>query len=526
MAPHNPDDSRRDDGSPEHNPFVAFRRFADAQVSSLLHTVFTLPATLAPTDARFTGRPQTPQELRKMRQQLLQNTEDEMSRLDAEVNEALRAGDAWRASAARGELISMMNRKDHIKRAMAQCGDHAEKESDTVERVANEKGQEWAWSWSWGFPQPFDSHGQETHEEQHEEKPRRSMCRWRRRRHRHDEDAQKQNQDEWAHFENRWNEMTKRMSRHSSDEARGHEESSHDGRKPKVWKWSYSWPPRPADAPDQQTPTGERAPTLFEELGNAILDEATRAMLPHPDIISSPWYSPRRLEEHPDTAGVKFSWRDAFEDLIRVERGGPLMPTEQLGQSHRVPYNQWVRRFWQDFETLEPAKQSRSEYPKRVPWEGEETSEDPSYEYAHDHEDQHDDPPTPKSRQDEFNKAAPTTELDAYERLLGPATSVPSEPATAVHSSILSTLTTTERSVAPDGSVTTKVVLKKRFADGREESSETVHTQRGQDTENQVQDPWKKMQQAQFPSTTKPAEAPREPAKRDLEKKTGWFWSN
>ena len=32
---------------PEDNPFVAFRRFADAQVSSMLNMVFTLPGALA-----------------------------------------------------------------------------------------------------------------------------------------------------------------------------------------------------------------------------------------------------------------------------------------------------------------------------------------------------------------------------------------------------------------------------------------------------------------------------------------------
>lgn len=41
---------------------------------------------------------------------------------------------------------------------------------------------------------------------------------------------------------------------------------------------------------------------------------------------------------------------------------------------------------------------------------------------------------------------------------------------------ILSTLTTTERTTLPDSPVTTKTVLKKRFADMREERIETVHT--------------------------------------------------
>lgn len=41
---------------------------------------------------------------------------------------------------------------------------------------------------------------------------------------------------------------------------------------------------------------------------------------------------------------------------------------------------------------------------------------------------------------------------------------------------ILSALTTTQTTRLPDGTVTTKVVLKKRFGDGREEVSESVHT--------------------------------------------------
>ena len=41
---------------------------------------------------------------------------------------------------------------------------------------------------------------------------------------------------------------------------------------------------------------------------------------------------------------------------------------------------------------------------------------------------------------------------------------------------ILAQLTTTETTRLPDGTVTTKVVLKQRFADGREEERETVHT--------------------------------------------------
>ena len=84
-------------------------------------------------------------------------------------------------------------------------------------------------------------------------------------------------------------------------------------------------------------------------------------------------------------------------------------------------------------------------------------------------------------------------------------------------SSILSTLTTTESRVLPDGSRTTRVVLKKRFSDGVEESTEQIFTQHA-------------------PIIPAPAEIVSSPAKSSASKtdkaentksgeKKGWFWS-
>jgi hypothetical protein len=56
---------------------------------------------------------------------------------------------------------------------------------------------------------------------------------------------------------------------------------------------------------------------------------------------------------------------------------------------------------------------------------------------------------------------------------------------------VLSSLTTTETVRLPDGTVTTKVVLKQRFADGREETSECSHTYR-EDSEVHGEEPSKK----------------------------------
>jgi hypothetical protein len=78
---------------------------------------------------------------------------------------------------------------------------------------------------------------------------------------------------------------------------------------------------------------------------------------------------------------------------------------------------------------------------------------------------------------------------------------------------ILSTLTTTVRHVAPDGSVVTKKVLKKRFADGSEESSETVETAHGSGLSwDQTRAPHGEEDLSQ--NKSKPSRG------------KGWFWTN
>ncbi|KAK3658714.1 hypothetical protein LTR56_001585 [Elasticomyces elasticus] len=70
---------------------------------------------------------------------------------------------------------------------------------------------------------------------------------------------------------------------------------------------------------------------------------------------------------------------------------------------------------------------------------------------------------------------------------------------------VLSSLTTTQTTRLADGTVTTKVVLKQRFADGREESEEKVHTYRADASEQQQ-------------GGGKNGEA-------EKKKAGGWFWS-
>jgi hypothetical protein len=75
---------------------------------------------------------------------------------------------------------------------------------------------------------------------------------------------------------------------------------------------------------------------------------------------------------------------------------------------------------------------------------------------------------------------------------------------------ILSILSTTQTIRSADGTVTTKVVLKKRFADGSEESTESTHTRK-----EKAEDKMEKQTQQQQPETEK----------RIGGKATGWFWS-
>ncbi|MCJ1335908.1 hypothetical protein MMC09_001182 [Bachmanniomyces sp. S44760] len=118
----------------------------------------------------------------------------------------------------------------------------------------------------------------------------------------------------------------------------------------------------------------------------------------------------------------------------------------------------------------------------------------PAFRFVGDHRN----PKNESTQQDEEDEEL--TELDLYERFLGlqcdtspqkPLTDPPGpkQSATQVASdvrvpppkdetkpSILSTLTTTSRTTLPDGTVHTKICMKRSFSDGREESSETVHT--------------------------------------------------
>lgn len=211
-------------------------------------------------------------------------------------------------------------------------------------------------------------------------------------------------------------------------------------------------------------------------------------------LLYSP-YSPLRLEQQPYLCDHGAKWREAFEDLLAVQSGQDLPPRWQETRESSVD---WVtamidvKKSEEDTQESGSAPSKTSELLKQYLGllscilSARQPENDADEDDFGDNDDLDDD------------GDAEVTELDVYDRLFGsqkPSSTVTpkaaarsfanlqqdecSSPSDADNKTprILSTLTTTERTTRQDGSVYTKVVLKKRFYDGREESTETVHHQ-------------------------------------------------
>jgi hypothetical protein len=534
----NDDNQRRNRDPLEDNPFIAFRRFADSQVSSLLNTVFSIPATIANHNAAHQAREACLFKKADKREcDYLRELESDIRVCVQEGQRQVRAGDMQQAMKIKDAMTMLEHEAETMRNRIVGTTQDDQSDKEIVEKFANRKGQEWGWDWSWGFPKPFDDDSTSSRQST-KQIGEIAECRQRQ------EEAFEQIQAECKRVfgdrawddamglalgtmesspfmraiigQDGYDQIKKTLEQAKNED---HNVDDTDSANSRVWEITR--------------PTGQAASQhrVFQ-----VPDDKTS--------ISCP------ALEDPRTAA---RWADM--------RDGP-------GYHRDLETGEWRR-----------APSGSGQYPKRVPWDNEETKDEPSYEYSHDHEDQHDDPPTPKVKQDPFQpqpqesaegtahrvetedrqiqayllqQAAQNgrylglsdaaaaddrpctwteqdaqTELDAYEHLFAKPRNTPPAPApsnltrvettTASPPSILSTLTTTERSVAPDGSVTTKVVLKKRFADGREESTETVHTQRG--LEEWSHDPWAGIQKALTPDQKESKN------NESREKKRGWFWS-
>ncbi len=225
-------------------------------------------------------------------------------------------------------------------------------------------------------------------------------------------------------------------------------------------------------------------------------------------LLYSP-YSPVRLEQQPRLCDHGAKWREAFEDLLAVQNGQELSPE----RSQRMPESgfDWVKGM------IHLAMHNVNR----------ENTEESSYAPSKTLEAMKERLGMPSDNE--------TTELAMYDRLFGlqqpslngtaraaarsiadvQQDSFPSDTDSKAPS-ILSTLTTTERTTLQDGSVHTKVVLKNRFSDGREESTETVHHQNAvRQTRDAVP---KSIKDEKARTTGKDKEAKEKES-------SGWFWS-
>lgn len=311
-------------------------------------------------------------------------------------------------------------------------------------------------------------------------------------------------------------------------------------------------PYRPGDQPVSQPENdlGELSlAALRLNLRHTILDAPLlgiqRPSVPVAYLLYSP-YSPIQLEQQIFLNNA-VRWREAFEDLLAVQNGKKVGSIR--AQNHAVPSVDWVKGMIglamckrdqdRDEEDSEFNSHIFGSLPGRtVRFRTTRESED---DEADEYQAEEDCPQC--AHAEELD-----TEMDLYSLFLGtqgmslkdewPCDEASSDPQPGSHPkpfsyaqhdfnstektegkkpSILSTLTTTERSTLPDGTTHTKVVLKKRFSDGREESTETMSTQNPP--------PKPQYQPPTLASSEQGFQGNASEASNTDKKSSGWFWS-
>jgi hypothetical protein len=202
-------------------------------------------------------------------------------------------------------------------------------------------------------------------------------------------------------------------------------------------------------------------------------------------------YSPFWLENE---SGFDQTWRNRLEDLLRTQAGVDMNDSKDNQRNDQSSDLDYARRMVNLLSMIEQQRQPKSD-----------------------------------ESEDRFDQLE--TEEDLYTRFLGDFSTfpyqsqhqpTPSQQVPTSKPSILSTLTTTERHVAPDGTVTTKMVLKRRFADGREESEERVETSRDSNWSDR-----RKVEEKNLNENMPNSSVIQELRKKDeSQQRRGWFWSN
>lgn len=209
-------------------------------------------------------------------------------------------------------------------------------------------------------------------------------------------------------------------------------------------------------------------------------------------------YSPLILENYKPTARDDGHWRRAFEDLLSTSSVED--PRGDVGAPSNETYRQYIQRLGSRNLLGLPTNSDQSS-----PSPDEPTTELELYEHAFD---------------EHFNTTSNATvaETGPVEKPSASSAKRSSLSDTAKHATdkpnVLSIMTTTHSVTLPDGTTTTKKVLKRRFADGREETTETVDTSPTHIGATAV------------PQPARPQIQDQEFHRDEQSKKSGtWFWS-
>ncbi|KAF2087580.1 hypothetical protein K490DRAFT_56681 [Saccharata proteae CBS 121410] len=541
-----PDDiPRARDSDYGPNPFISFRQFADATISSMLNSVISLPQAMS--------APRKPH-----------NNDDQPVPPKSWIEEYMESSGS-KPNTGAGSSGDKDNDDDDDEDSLHKWIKRLEKQADITAHEVKPKVYEdehgnkaWHWSWSWGWP-PKDGGQSAPGTDDVDEHQRKTLKEAIRNADAQLRDAERRMQaffgfpvegfslDSECDIEVKRNLIHTQIERLDKDVSRAfrHVFGSEE-RLGRAWYRSFS----------------------------GIMPEL-RWLAEHP---YGPGYLEWRYRDEFENLQKPPPFMDAFEDLIRLERGEPMVqrqerrthalpglpipvvtaliddhPSTRSFRSEMRPGGKWFVPLGQGPEAIlgsnirresgkllglpaenksidergvlgafNPAK--RMEFvgatrPDQGPVQGE-TADPQSEAEMYEHFLNGSLPNQPNAGRTAWSSAFGT---DRHEESSSPnedpasitTSSTPSaqqikpspsqQPQTDPSSSrILSMLTTTHRSVEADGSVTTKVVLKKRFADGREETSETVNTESGNG--------------AQLRSRTDDGAAGG--------KKGGWFWAS
>ena len=278
---------------------------------------------------------------------------------------------------------------------------------------------------------------------------------------------------------------------------------------------------KPNDLSQDEVPRCPYRPSEQPSLGTASSFES---FLPWPFsyiIFSS--YSPLKLERQEHFCEHGDKWRNAFQDLLSMEDESETSGTLQQPFHGDTSLPWALRGSGQDLhlfkllrDNMEDKRHFNSSANELASKEPQNDASDESMTeldfYERVLEQQRPDRQKKSSALVDLPQSAPAPELSFSE------STRPNEDSSKL--GIISTLTTTERVSLPDGTVHTKVMLKKRFADGREESSETVHTTQGSPQPGQRSTPL-----SDGARDSKESSSARSHNGKQKTEKKGWFWS-